>query len=60
MIVDPIPLLRKYLFDDTATLTNDEREILLFALYCESTKNKGMAKQVIDQEWIRSGKVPPP
>jgi len=34
MIVDAMPLMRKYLGD--GKLSNDEREILLFALYLES------------------------
>lgn len=38
-VTDPIPLMAKYLDGNQGELTNDEREILLFALYCESREN---------------------
>jgi len=38
-IIDPLPLMVRYL-DGKTELTNDEREILLFALYMESLKKK--------------------
>lgn len=41
MIVEPVGLMVKYLDSENAgELTNDEREILLFALYCESRDRK--------------------
>ena len=43
-VTDPIPLMVKYL-DGKPMLTNDEREILLFALYLESKSNNGLAVQ---------------
>jgi hypothetical protein len=46
-IVNPVLLLSKYL-DGKEPLTNDEREIVLFALYCESrTYENGMAAQAL-------------
>lgn len=41
MIADPLPLMVRYMEIDThETLTNDEREILLFALYTESLRRR--------------------
>lgn len=47
MIVDPVKLMAKYLDGRQPDLTHDEREILLFALYCESRKNNGLAAEAI-------------
>lgn len=46
VIADPLPLMRRYLGD--GSLSNDEREILLFALYMESLqKDDGIASQAV-------------
>jgi hypothetical protein len=47
-IVDPLPLMIRYL-DASAELSDDDREILLFALYIESLKNNGLADQAITE-----------
>lgn len=45
MIVDALPVMIKYL-DGKVELSNDEKEILLFALYAESIKcPDGLASQ---------------
>jgi hypothetical protein len=45
-IVDPMPYMLAYL-DGVNELKNDEREILLFALYMESVRSKGMAAEAV-------------
>jgi hypothetical protein len=57
MIVDPVRLMAKYLDGKQPDLTHDEREILLFALYCESRKNDGLAAEAI-RLMVRT--LPPP
>ena len=60
-VVDPMPLMVRYL-DGKPALTNDEREILLFALYMESIKKKnGLASKALKQlkkgtSWLRISK----
>jgi hypothetical protein len=44
---DPLELMRRYL-DGKPMLTNDDREVLLFALYMESKNNNGLAKEALD------------
>jgi hypothetical protein len=39
---DPVELMARYL-DGKPDLSNDDREVLLFALYMESKQNKGLA-----------------
>lgn len=43
MIADPETLMHRYVSEDNGDLTPDEMEILLFALYMESDRNKGLA-----------------
>lgn len=47
MVADPMPYMLAYL-DGVNELKNDEREILLFALYMESIKNKGLAYEAVE------------
>ena len=41
-------LMQKYLGIEPGGLTNDEREILLMALYMESAEHGGLAKAALD------------
>ncbi len=46
MVVDSLALMKKYL-NGTPELPNDEREVLLFALYVESKARGGLAADAI-------------
>lgn len=46
VVANPLELMCRYL-DGKDMLSPDEREILMFALYMESVKNKGLAADAI-------------
>jgi hypothetical protein len=47
-IQDPLPLMVKYL-DGKDKMTNDEKEILLMALYIESRTRRGLAFEAMQE-----------
>jgi ribosomal protein L37E len=58
MIVNPLSLMVKYL-DGQSNLTNDERELLLFALYCESRDRNDLGLAALATARLgRDGRMP--